>query len=102
MALTRFLIEEATNQGNLQTASTLLTCLNKLSRTHEGAAIRANELLARSVVMGIFETFLTIVAAEFKGLPGWELRFEAAAERIGTAIEEAVNPSDAASTIAGD
>src|SRR5690349_18140867 len=95
LALTRFLIEEATNQGSLQTASTLLTTLNKLSRTHENAAIRANELLARSVVIGISQSWLAIVTEEFRGLPGWELRFDSAAARIGAAIDSAVNPSDA-------
>jgi hypothetical protein len=92
LALCRFLIEEAVNSKSHNTAAVLLTTLNKLSRSHESAAIRNQQLLSRTVVVGICSAFLRIVADEFKHLPGWESRFDAASTRITQAIEQAVNP----------
>lgn len=59
------------------------------------AGVMANELLSKKVIASLAESFLRVIHQEFYGLPGFEDRFQRAAELISSAIETAENsPSD--------
>jgi len=94
IALARYLIERSVNKGDDRAAGILLTCLNKLSRSHVKAGLLANELLTRATVIRLAEQFLAAVHAEFSTLPGFEERFDRAALRISQSIECAENHPD--------
>lgn len=95
LAVARACLEQCINENDMRTAAIWTTCINKLSRSHMAAGVMANELLSKKVIASLAESFLRVIHQEFYGLPGFEDRFQRAAELISSAIETAENsPSD--------
>jgi len=92
LSVARALLEDAINRNDLTTATILLGVIAKTSRTAEKAAIRNNDLLAKSVVIDIAAKLLQACADEFSQLPGWEERFERVAAIFTATIDNAENP----------
>lgn len=91
IALARYLIERSVNRGDDRAAGILLTCLNKLSRSHIKAGLLSHQLLTKATVIRLAEEMLSIIHAEFSSLPGFEDAFDKAATRISRTIEAAEN-----------
>ena len=93
LGVLRFLLSGALEQGEDRFAMEVCKAIIKLSHAAETAKIRQNEMLAKSVVLGIAEQVADVLAKKVAGrFDGWEDCIDEAKREVLALVSEAKNP----------